>query len=274
MLPVSKIQQPLTLIIVDDEKDACANINDILANEAEIPLEVLGVAHNTHEAEKLINALKPDAVLLDIEMPGEDAFQFLKRLPEITFDIVFITAYDEYAVKAFQLNAVDYLLKPVDTEDLQIALGKLKERSVSKHLLKEFNLQLNNVQEQLHHKKTPDTLMLRDKDVIEIVSFNNILYIEAKGSYAKIIFKKGNAKKQIIASNPISMYTGLLPETLFYRIHKSYLVNCSFIADIIGGEKPEIVLADDIRLPVGKRRFAALKTFLKNSIVYLNNGQS
>ncbi len=131
----------IQILIVDDEKKACANLRNILLEFVDPGLQIVGEANSTMEAEQLIAIHKPDAIFLDIEMPNENAFHFLERIAPFDFEVIFVTAYEEYAIRAFRLNAIDYILKPISIKDLSTAVQKLKDRIRHKRIIdnKNFN---------------------------------------------------------------------------------------------------------------------------------------
>lgn len=259
------MSQALKLLIIDDEQDARENLQRLLLRQTKIAVDVAGMAHNTTEAEKQIRLLKPDALLLDIDMPGEDAFQFLERLEHLPFEVIFVTAYDEYAIRAFRLNAVDYILKPADPDEISHAIHKLQERIQYRHLLEMQARPYENLSAQLSRKAPPDKIYLKELHTTEVVAFTDILHVEARGSYSKIVFMSGRAEKHMIMSHPIAMYEALFPKDLFYRTHKSYLLNCKYIGKIIGGENPVVVLKNKLVLPVSRRRYPAMMSFLRTN---------
>src|SRR5690242_15259365 len=118
----------LQVLIVDDEKKACTNLKNILLEFVDPGIVIAGIANSTAEAESLIADTTPDAIFLDIEMPTENAFHFLDRISPVNFEVIFVTAYEEYAVRAFRLNAVDYILKPISIAELKKAVQRLKDR--------------------------------------------------------------------------------------------------------------------------------------------------
>lgn len=254
----------LNLLLVDDEREACINLQNILSEYVDKKINILGVAHSTKEAEQKIMLLKPDAIFLDIEMPNENAFQFLERIQPVDFEIVFITAYDEYAIQAFKLNAVDYILKPINIEDLKKAIGKLRDRILFRRLKNSTPDEYGKLAALINQKKKQSQIVLKDKNEVEVVSFKDIISVTAMGSYAKVIFKKEHKERSIVMSNSISEYEDLLPPEMFYRIHKSYLVNAFFIKSVTREEQAYAILTDNTRLPVGRRRLAGLMQFLKN----------
>jgi len=254
-------EPPLNIIIVDDETEACNNLRNILLRDVDTSINIMGIAHDTAQAEKLIREHTPDALLLDIEMPKENAFSFVERISPVNFEIIFVTAYDEYAVKAFRLNAIDYILKPINTFDLAAAIRKLKER-----LRYKTAIQLpayEALSKQIKHHSQPSQIYLRDYNSVEIVDFKDLLYIAAKGSYSQVTFLKEGQVKQTVMSNSIAEYEELLPADQFYRIHKSYLVNGQHIKQIIKDGNQVVASGNRFSLPVGRRRHSGLLTFLQ-----------
>jgi two-component system LytT family response regulator len=251
----------LNIIIVDDEIEACNNLRNILLRDVDPGINIMGIAHDTAHAEMLINQHKPDALLLDIEMPNENAFSFVQRLSPVDFEIIFVTAYDEYAVRAFRLNAIDYILKPVNTPDLAAAISKLKERIRYKTTLQRPVYEA--VSRQMNSHSKPRLICLRDVNSVEVVDFKDLLFIAAKGSYSQVVFLKDEQVKQTVMSISVAEYEELLPADQFYRIHKSYLVNGMHIKQIIKDGSQIIAAGNRFSLPVGRRRHSGLLTFLQ-----------
>ena len=261
----------INVLIVDDEKEACANLKNILADYIGEGINVVGKAYNTIEAEKQISKLNPDAVFLDIDMPNENAFHFLERIAPINFEVIFVTAYDEYALKAFKLNAVDYILKPISITELSQSIQKLKEKIKIKKMLNESNRNTSytEISNLINNKVKSHRITLKDNNVIEVVDFKDIYFIEAQGSYIRVLFIKDNVVREIIMSGSLTDYEELLPPELFFRIHKSYVINCIHIKKILKDDYSQVVIKDNYTLPVSRRRYAPLLEFL-NSHHYYN----
>lgn len=255
----------VNILIVDDEKKACTNLRNLLVEYVDADINIAGLAHNTLEAEKQINDLHPDAVFLDIEMPKENAFHFLERISPFNFEVIFVTSYDEYAIRAFKLNAIDYILKPISINELKNAVNKLREKLKYKNSFPPVDSTYTQVSNQISNKAIPHKIILRSANSSEIVDFDKIHFIEAQGSYSKIVFAKNNAVKEVVMSNPLSDYEELLPADMFYRIHRSYLINCSFISKILKDDSCKIILKDNSVLPVSRRRYPILLEYLKNN---------
>ena len=254
-------------LVIDDEKEACDNLINILHEYITPDINIIGIANDTAEAELLINELNPDAVFLDIEMPGENAFQFLSRMHPHSFDIIFVTAYDEFAIKAFKLNAVDYILKPICIEELGEAIVKLRERISYRQFVKFSDHQINAVK-QIANKEPPRKITLKSLNHVDVVDFKDIYSIEGLGSYCKIFYNKSGANKEITTSNIIAYYEEILPADLFFRVHKSFLVNCMHIKDIIFGDNYSVVIKTLEHIPISRRRYGAFINFLKENNFY------
>jgi two-component system LytT family response regulator len=254
----------IDVLIVDDEKEACINLQFLLEKHFKNEINILGSVHSTKEAERAINELKPNTLFLDIEMPNENAFQFLERLERIDFEIIFITAYDEYAIKAFKLNAVDYILKPINVDDLINSIQRLKDRITYNKILT-FNADAyHSLAKEIILKEAPKQIILRNNTSFDIIPILDVIYIKAMGGYSQIYFKKNQAIQKTLMSNPISFYEEMLPNNKFYRVHRSFLINSGYIKKIHKNETPELELNDSTIIPIGRRRYSGLLQFLKS----------
>lgn len=254
-------QLDLKILIVDDEEDACNNLKNLLLQFDDPRIHISGIAHNTFEAERQIQAIKPNVIFLDIEMPNENAFQFIERTMPVEFEVVFVTAYDEFAVNAFKLNAVDYILKPIAITDLQRAIHGLQKRLHYKSIF-DHDLPFGQLFKNLKDRATPQQIVLKKNSTSEIVDIRHILFIEAMRSYSKIYYLKGNVEKDAIASYSISDYEDMLPQPPFFRIHKSYLVNCVYAKQIIQ-QSHTVVLNEKHRLSISTRKLTDFLKFIK-----------
>lgn len=221
-------------IIIDDETKARQLLEAMLTDLCP-DVKVEATCNNLASGVKAIKQFKPDVVFLDIEMPGHNGLQLLDFLleEEITFDIVFVTAYSEYAINAFKLEAIDYLLKPVDADQLVDAV----ERCKKKHQTEFEKYQL------LKHRfssATREKLAISQLEGVLLVDYHKILYLEGDGSYTKIVCKEGVT---YTASRNLKYFEGVLVSSnQFFRCHKSFIVNMNEIKNITRGEKPMAVL--------------------------------
>lgn len=257
----------LNVLIIDDEIEACRNLKSILLEYIDPDINIMGIANSSAEAEKQLQQFNPDAVFLDIEMPAENAFSFLERIAPVHFEVIFVTAYDEYAVRAFKLNAVDYILKPISIPELANAVTKLKERVLFKTHFNPANSDFTELSRQINTRQKLNKIALKGNNNVEIVAFKDILYVEAFGGYSKVFFMRDGAIADIFTSYAISEYEDMLPPEHFYRIHKSYLINCDQIKKIHKDESPTVLLQSGQTIPVSRRRFSSLLEFLQTKPV-------
>jgi two-component system LytT family response regulator len=206
----------MTAIIVDDEKKGRETLLKMV--EKYCPeLEVKGMAASVEEAHALIVEHQPHIVFLDIEMPGEDGFALLEKFEVVPFHVVFVTAYDHYALKAIKHNALDYLLKPIDMDDLQQVIVKLKKTPVSQLPPQRFDGVMAGRKLAYNSK-----LALPVKDGLIYLTVSDIIRIESDGSYST--FYTSDAKKYVVSRN-LKEYEDALPVTHFFRSHKSHVIN-------------------------------------------------
>lgn len=257
----------LNVLLIDDEVDACQNLRSILLEYIDPDINIMGIANSTAEAEKQLELHNPDAVFLDIEMPGENAFAFLERIAPVHFEVVFVTAYDEYAVKAFKLNAVDYVLKPISISELSNAVARLKEKIMLKTHFNAGNNEFGEISKQINSRQKLNKIALKGNNNVEIVAFKDILYVEAFGGYSKVFFYRDNVIADMFTSYAISEYEEMLPQDAFYRVHKSYLINCDQVKKIHKDESPSVSLQSGQTIPVSRRRFAAMVEFMQTKPV-------
>jgi two-component system LytT family response regulator len=236
----------LKSVIVDDEPKSRENLRIVLTDfVSNVSVEAL--CATIDEAITAIHSIKPDIVFLDIEMQQETGFDLLNRLHDIDFEVIFITAYSEYAIKAIKFSAIDYLLKPIDIEELKVAVQRVaqkREGRTSKRL-----------------QILRDNLSTTQKDKLKIAlptahgmiftGIENILYCEASSNYTVLYTADG---KEYVASKTLKEYEDLLTDHNFFRIHHSYLVNIGAIKKYVKGDGGHVVLKNDVSLDVSKRK--------------------
>jgi len=233
-------------IIVDDELNSIDSLKWEIENFCD-NIEVKDTFTNPKEAISAINYLKPDCVFLDIEMPKMDGFQLLKRLDYRDFDLIITTAYDDYAIEAFKESAIDYLLKPVDTDDLIRAVSKIKKNKEENNLGKELKKVLLATQNNTYNKKIP--LPLSGK--IIFVKPEEIIYCKADGNYTEI-FMRGNKKEML--SKKIKSVEELINNKSFCRVHNSYLINTQYISEFIKSDGQYLILENNVKIPVARSK--------------------
>lgn len=221
-------------IIIDDETKARQLLEAMLTDLCP-EVKVEATCNNLASGVKAIKQHNPNVVFLDIEMPGHNGLQLLDFLldEEITFDIIFVTAYSEYAINAFKLEAIDYLLKPVDADQLVAAVERCKRKHQSE--FEKYQL--------LKHRfssSTREKLAISQLDGVLLVDYQNILFLEGDGSYTKVVCKNGVT---YTASRNLKYFEGVLAASKqFFRCHKSFIVNTNEIKNITRGEKPMAIM--------------------------------
>lgn len=202
-------------IIIDDERPARAELKKLLQDFAEI--DIIGEAQNSKEAMEKITELEPDLIFLDIQMPGKNGFELLQEL-ERTPKVIFTTAYDEYALKAFEVNALDYLLKPVEGKRLSEAINKLKQNIAAQKAQKEEKNLLTD----------QDQFFVKDGDKCWFVKLADVRLFESVGNYAKVYFD--NYKPLILKS--LNSLEERLDERYFFRVNRKHIVNLKWVEKI------------------------------------------
>ncbi|MGZ3930957.1 MAG: LytR/AlgR family response regulator transcription factor [Bacteroidia bacterium] len=235
----------LKLLIADDE----ANVREALARLVELYNPEMAIVASTESVSATIAAIhdqQPDIILLDIEMKEGTGFDVLRHFPSPRFKVIFITAYQHYAVQAFRFAALDYILKPADPEVLSQALKKAVDNIDRERLSVKIDSFLNNMD-----SKQSKKVVLKTADNIHVISLQEILYCEADRSYT--IFYLAD-KSRIMVSNTLGQYEELFGDYGFLRIHQSYLLNVSYIRRYEKGDGGKIILSDNISLPVATRK--------------------
>lgn len=242
-------------LIIDDEHLARQIIRNYLEEDPDI--EIIGECEDGFVGFKQINDLKPDLVFLDVKMPKLTGFEMLELVEEPPL-IVFSTAYDEYAIKAFEQNAVDYLLKPYAGDRFKEALSKAKEKLKSQTQTKE---PIKKVLEQGHDKiEVLTRVAVRMGNKVHIVGIDQIKYLEAQDDYVKLYTNEGNFLKQ----HTMRYYEGHLPSNDFIRIHRSYIVRIKEISrvELMGKDTHVVILNDNTQLNVSRSGYSRLKEVL------------
>lgn len=236
----------ITAIIIDDEaKGRLALREKLLAYCKQI--KILAEAGNGREALLLIQHHQPQLIFLDIEMPRMNGFEMLNELPEKNFHIIFTTAYDQYAIKAIKYAAFDYLLKPIDIEELKTAISKLDSKQ-SNETKKQVELLQQNIQ---HPKKQLHKLAIPTIEGLLFYDINDIIHLEANSNYTNIYFTN---KIKVIASKTLKEFEELLPEDIFFRTHHSHLINLHYIKRYIKGDGGQIELQNGTYVDVSRRK--------------------
>ncbi len=235
----------LKVIIIDDEPD-CVKLLALQLKMYCPQVQIVAECTASSDALVQIKALQPDLIFLDIEMPVMNGFQLLEALGTINFSLVFVTAYDKFAVKAFRFNALDYLLKPIDGKDLKVA--------VQKALLQKPNQQqLQAVKQQLHggEKYHPDKIALPYQNGVTFTEIKNIIYCESDNNYTKFHMADG---KQYTVAKTLGDIQEVLEERNFLRVHRQYLINLNHIKKYVRGEGNYLIMNNEANIPVARNK--------------------
>jgi len=245
-------------ILIDDEINAIKSLEWELNNFSN-KVEIIGKYTSPEEAIIAINELQPDCVFLDVEMPNMDGFQLLSKLSFRKFDLIITTAYDNYAIKAFKENAIDYLLKPVDTDDLLEAIARVLKNRESQTIGQQLEKILGKTTpfQQTHITK----IQLSVSGKLLFVESKEILYCKADGNYTMVFLR--NDKKYLL-SKKIKDVTASFPESEFFRVHKSYYVNLSAVKEIVKNEGLYLILDNGQDIPISRTKKEELINRLSN----------
>ncbi|WP_143305184.1 LytR/AlgR family response regulator transcription factor [Chitinophaga vietnamensis] len=248
-------------IIVDDEQHCIDALQTMLSKKCP-GVNVIGRASSVKEAKTLVDELQPDLVFLDVEMPHQNGFELLKLFDKIFFDVIFTTAYEQYALKAIKFNALDYLLKPFSIKELQDALDKFRDKQANrgKDLASsplEVFLQNMKTLHQSHKKIALPTI-----NGLVFMPVQNIVRCESTGNYTKIFFTD---KKNLMVSRPLKEFEELLTDVDFFRVHNSHLINLQQMQSYIQGEGGFALMSDGTQVEVSRRRKAE---FLKKAMQF------
>jgi two-component system LytT family response regulator len=235
-----------TAIIVDDEKMARALLEGMLREYCP-EVEILDSCIDLPSGVKSIRKNKPDLVFLDIEMPGHSGIELLDFFDEkeVNFSIIFTTAYNQYAINAFKLSAIDYLLKPIEPEELESAVNRFKNRKQNFTVLKE-NL----------NSDLPKKIAVSTVNSIKFIETNDILFLKAEGSYTDITLSSG---KVLTASKGLKKFEEVLDsDKSFYRCHKSYIVNLKYISEYIKTAGGSLLVNDEFHVGLSSEKVSEL----------------
>jgi two-component system LytT family response regulator len=243
-------------IIVDDEQNNIDNLSLLLQKHCPQVL-VTATALNAFDGEKIILEHQPDLVFLDIQMPEKNGFDLLKSLKSFSFEIIFVTAYDQYGIQAVKFSAIDYLLKPLSIDDLKTAVQKAALKSTQK----KQNLQLENLIQLLQQKQQKQfhRIALQSTKETRFVEPNKIIRCESSNNYTTFFLFDG---ERFLTSKPIFEYEEMLADYGFVRCHQTHLVNKTFIKSWIKEEGGYLLLEDGARIPISRQKREALKKVL------------
>ena len=254
MIDFEKIKNKsmLKAIIIDDERNSRNALRQKLMNHCP-QVNIIAECENGEEGIIAISEIKPDIIFLDVEMPRMNGFTMLQQLQlqnpaAMGFEIIFITAYDHYAIKAIKFSALDYLVKPVEITDLKTAVEKAGE----KRKKPAANLALETLLYNLMNKeKEQHRIAIPSMEGLQFVNTGDIIYLEAVSNYTNFHLA---SNKKIIVSKTLKDFEDLLPASIFIRIHHSYIININCIEKYLKGEGGQVVMKNGVALDVARRK--------------------
>jgi two-component system, LytTR family, response regulator len=256
-------EHKLTAIIVDDELDARTNLNCLIKNYCN-HINVVGMVSSIAEAATLIDKVRPDVVFLDISMPNGDGFELLKMLKYIP-SVVFVTAFEKYAVRAIKAAAVDFLLKPININELVT----VQEKLVNLHglinqpeIIESYRSVIRNFVALMVTKEPIRKIALPDKAGLNVVDVGDIVYLEGRNNYT--VFVTSN-QKSLTVSKTLKEYEDILSDSGFVRIHKSNIINMQHLKKY-STKNMEAVMSDETKLSISRRRAAEFFTKAKDYV--------
>ncbi len=243
-------------IIIDDVSKAIQTLKADL--EAYCPeVEVIGEADGVVSGAKLIKTVKPELAFLDIQMQDGSGFDLLEILPTIDFKIIFTTASDAFAIKAFRYAAVDYLLKPIDPDELMEAVAKIKAHTDSQ------NERLNILSNTLKDGQPPQSIALHTMEKIHIAKIEQIVRCESSGNYTQFYFAD---RPKLLVTKTLKEFDKLLQEHRFLRVHQSHLVNARQIKEFVKTDGGYLMMNDSTKVPVSVRKRSEVMKFLEEML--------
>jgi len=235
----------LKAIIVDDEPKL-RTVLEIKLKEKCPEVEMVGMAGNVPQGFELINEVKPDLVFLDIAMPGESGFDLIDKFKEINFDIIFVTGFNEYAIDALRVSAIDYLLKPVRTSDLVEAVEKAVKRKEEREIISRYDVLKHNLN---HLGDQKSKIAIPGAQAYDFITVEEIIRCEGWQKYTRIYLKNGTV---IVSSYNLGVYRKILKTYDFYDCHKSHLINRHHIKKYL--REGTVIMSDDAQVPVSRRK--------------------
>ena len=239
----------LKAILVDDEASSISSLNEKINRHCP-QVEIIATCDNARTAINAIESLKPDIVFLDIEMPVMNGFLMLQHLHFKNFELVFTTAYDHYAIKAIRFSALDYLVKPIEIEELQQAIQRAEEKKQNATPNQRLELLLDNLGQKKHELQR---IAVPTNTGLEFLKVENIIYLEASVNYTHIFLPDG---RKYTVSRTLKDFEEMLSPDTFLRIHHSHIINKNFAEKYIRGEGGQVVLSNGSVLDIAKRKKA------------------
>ena len=235
-------------IIIDDEAHCIRHLTELLNSYYSGIIRINGAFQTLEDGREAIARLQPDLVFLDIQLGDESGFELLKHLPVVQFDVIFVTAFDRYAVQAFKFSAVDYLLKPVDPDDLGQAVARLEQKRSKQEIAQKFETLFHNLKTS---PALPKRICVPTVKELLYVPVNEIIRCESHINYTSLFLTSG---RKLTVAKTLKEFEELLSEHHFYRIHNSHLINLACIRSYNKGKGGTVSMTDNTEIVVSTRR--------------------
>jgi len=250
-------------ILIDDEPSAVNVLALLLKKYWKNEIEIVAKSNSPEEGISLIKKHKPDLVFLDIEMPNISGLDLLKSFSNPEFRVVFVTAHDTYAVEAFKLSAIDYLLKPVDSDDIMRTVMKIKN-DISQNP-NPLSQQISQLEKILYaHQSSGAKIGISMADKVIFIQISDIIYCEASGSYTKVYLLDGT---KLLSSKSIGSFDNILSYHKFFRIHHSFLINLDKIKEFHRHSGGVVIMVNKVQLEVSQRKHKDFLEVIDNYII-------
>lgn len=244
-------------ILVDDEKSSLESLSFEISEYCP-EIQIAGICQDPIAAMGIIRKIRPDLLFLDIEMPGMSGFELLQQLPDISCPVIFVTAYDQFAIKAFEFNAIDYLLKPIRKSKLIVAVHKVRDRIHSQLDKQGLEALIQNIR--LQSQAGLENIALPTHDGFKMVHINDIQYLQAESNYTWVHLAD---KKKYLVTKTLKDMEEMISYDQYFRAHKSYLVNLNHVDRYVRGQGGYLVMKDQAQIPVARTQKNELLRLLK-----------
>lgn len=235
-------------IIVDDEQHCIDRLKNLFTVYFENQIALIATYNNIDDAFVGLQTSKPDILFLDIQINNQTGFDLLRKLPKINFDIIFTTAYEQYAVKAFKFSATDYLLKPVDIDDLKETLKRINEQKSNNSSSDNLNILIENIKNIKNQNKK---LTVPTLNGLVFLNIQDILHCKSDVNYTTIFMKD---KSSLMVAKTLKEFEGILSSFNFFRVHNSHLINLNYIKSYNKGKGGYLILEDNTEIEVSTRK--------------------
>ncbi|WP_075343288.1 LytR/AlgR family response regulator transcription factor [Tenacibaculum agarivorans] len=234
----------LRSLLIEDEQHVREELQNLIAKNFTNKLSIVEEATSVKEGIKAILKHNPDLVFLDVDLGDGSSFEILDMLPEINFDIIFVTGYDSHAIKAIKLGALDYLLKPIDEDELVVAINK----AIQQHNKENIKEKLVNVASNYYKNGLHNKIVVKTLEAQHILNFEDIIFCKSEGNYTTFHL----TNEQVLVSKPMKKLQPLLDENIFLKCHQSFLVNTSYVTKYLN--EGFLVTKNGDQIPVATRR--------------------